>query len=191
MAATDVLQIFNLLKPTVGPIVLDASINEAHAVDVEWTDNPIEEGGIVSDHAIVQPRTLVIEGVVSRFPDSVLPPLKFTRHLLIWRRLRDMAIRRELVDIVTSLEIYPRMALLSVRTPRSNEWTHSLKITIVARKMEFSVLDATQVVADAATDIAQGKAELGAQASLIAHSVEIAAMTASLARLRAHEKGVG
>jgi hypothetical protein len=189
MAASDVLQLFNLLKPTVGPIVLDASINESHAVDVEWTENPIEEGGIVSDHAIVAPRVVVIEGIVTRFPDSLLPPLKFTRHLLIWRRLRDMAIRRELYDIVTSLEIYPRMGILSVRTPRSNEWTHASKITIVARKMEFSVLDAAQVVSDAATDIAQGKAELGAQAALIARSTEIAAMTASLARLRLHEKG--
>lgn len=173
MAIQDAIALFSATKPSVGPIMLDGSLSEDHAVEVDVTEEPIEEGGLVADHQIVRPRVVVIEGLVSAFPDSFLPPQTFTRHLSIWRRFRDIAIRGDLLDVVTTLEVYPGMKLTSVRTRRDVDHTNALVILLTLRKFEFARVDVAQAVADAAQDLALGQAELGAQGTLAKMSTDL------------------
>lgn len=173
----DVIRLFSFANPRIGPIVLDASLSESHSVDVRITDNPVELGGDVSDHAQVQPRRVQIDGVVVSFPNSLLPvaPFGFTRHIKAWRMLRDMGLRHEVVDVVTTLEIYPRMMIESLRTQRTPE--RALRVTIVMRQLEVAFVDVAQQLADAMQDMGLGQAELGAQGTQAALSAELQALT--------------
>lgn len=52
------------LRTRIGDIMLDAEIAEGHASDMRITDNPVESGAEVSDHAVLVPKTVTIEGVI-------------------------------------------------------------------------------------------------------------------------------
>lgn len=49
---------------------LDATINEQFTKEVEPTNNPVEEGVDITDHAIIKPEKLTIEGTISATPLS-------------------------------------------------------------------------------------------------------------------------
>lgn len=180
MPASDFIQLFNSVRPQVGPIVLDATLAEDHSVEAEQTENPIEEGGMVSDHRVVKPRGIVLTGLVVAFPASTLPPLSFTRHTTIWRRFRDMVIRGDVVDVVTTLEILPGMTLLRVGTVKTagGGSANGLEFQLTLRKLEFARIDVGQAIADAAQDLALGQAELGAQGAIAKASADLAALGA-------------
>ena len=56
--------IITLKSRSIGEIKLDATTSEAHTSEMTITDNPIESGALVSDHAIRQPAQVTITGVV-------------------------------------------------------------------------------------------------------------------------------
>ena len=49
---------------TIGEIRLDAVTTEDHSSELNITENPIESGGVVADHAVVRPKSVVISGVM-------------------------------------------------------------------------------------------------------------------------------
>lgn len=58
------------IRTRVGDIVLDAEVSEAHTSDLRITDNPVESGAAVSDHAVLEPKTVRIEGVIVDYEPS-------------------------------------------------------------------------------------------------------------------------
>jgi hypothetical protein len=183
MAFETIAQVLRRSTPTVfgvTSIEFDCSISEDHGLDVQLTEKPIEgvpgQTSIISDHAIVLPRQVTLVVIASNTPDRLLP-FQITRHLRIWRQLRDMAARVEVVDIVTTLEVYTNMVLLRVGAPRNRETTNALEFTIVARKAEFSlVTGVTQELADAVSEIAAAEADLGAQGTQAQQIADLATM---------------
>lgn len=178
MPIQDLIQLFNSARPQVGPIVLDATLQEDHSIEAEQTEDPIEEGGLVSDHRIVQPRPLRIVGVVVAAPASFLAPGGFTRPQKVWRRFRDMLNRGDVVDVITTLELYPSMSLMRVATTKSagGGSANGLEIELVLRRVEFARIDVAQNIADVAQDLALGQAELGAQGAVAQAASELAAL---------------
>ena len=58
-----------IVQPGYGCVLqFDACINEQHGREAQVTTNPIEDGGVISDHIIVQPLGLSLTGVVSDTP---------------------------------------------------------------------------------------------------------------------------
>jgi len=53
-------------------IPLDASLSESHTRDSQVTRNPIEDGSTVSDHVMLNPIKLTIEGLISDSPVSII-----------------------------------------------------------------------------------------------------------------------
>lgn len=183
MAFEGLTQILRRTSPTLvgasSSIEFDCSIQEDHGVQVALTERPIEavpgQPSILSDHAVVQPRSLTMVVRVSNIPDKVIP-FQFTRHLRIWRQLRDIAKRVELVDIVTTLEVYLNMVLLSVSTPRRKDTTNCLEITVTAREAQFTAVDVSSEMADAVSEVASGAADLGAQGTQAQAVADLATM---------------
>lgn len=170
------VDIFRSRKPRIGPLTLDCSLSEEHASESELTDRPIETGGIVTDHVVQVPRALLLTVGISSLPDELLSVPEPTRHLRVWRELRDMQQRFELLDVVTTLEIYPLMMITSLRTVRTRESTGALQIAVRLRQVEFAAVDSAHAIADAAQDIALGEADIGAQAAEAAAAAELVAL---------------
>lgn len=52
------------IRTSIGDVVLDAELVEAHTSDLRITENPVESGAAVADHAVLQPKEVTIEGLI-------------------------------------------------------------------------------------------------------------------------------
>ena len=175
--ADTVVDILPTRKPMIGTLRFDASLSEEHGTEVELTDTPIEAGSTITDHALVLPKAITMVVGITSTPDELLSvPFDPTRHLRMWRQIDALIESRALVDVVTSLRIYPSMMLTSIRTTRTRDTSNSLQIAIRARRLEFALVGGAQQIADRAQDLALGAVDLGAQQALVAAAAEIAAL---------------
>jgi len=167
-----IAQILQQRRPWIGPLEFDCSITEDHAAELVLTDNPIEAlpgfPGLVTDHAVLLPRVLRMVVLVSTTPDRLLAVSGFltpTRHIRQWRKLRDLWARRELLTVVTTLELYTSMMLVRVGTPRRSQTTNALEIDCTLRQVLFAAVPGVQDLAEAAADLALAEQDVGAQAT--------------------------
>lgn len=186
MAGSAVTQLAKLLqqrRPWVGPLEFDCSIAEDHALELDLTDNPIEAlpglPGQVTDHAILRPRVLQLTVIASNSPDRLLSVsglLQPTRHIRLWRKLRELAQRMELVTVVTTLELYAGYMIVRVGTPRRRETTGALEIAVTLRQVLFATVPGAQELADAAAELALAEQDVGAQATQARAVAEVATL---------------
>jgi|GEM_PF-446600 len=59
---------------SIGEIVLDVTVEEGHESNLRITENPIESGAAIADHAVVLPKTVTIRGVVVDHDQAALLP---------------------------------------------------------------------------------------------------------------------
>lgn len=133
--------IFERNKPGIGPIVFDASFRESHSVQNQVTDEPIEDGAEVAVFIKTMPRSVVMTVAQSSTPDQLVPTLNRTRHVDAWIALRDMALRHDVVDVVTTLENYSRMVVLRCGTVRTKERTNALDFEVELKQISLSRVD--------------------------------------------------
>ncbi|MCK3654217.1 hypothetical protein A4G19_15895 [Pasteurellaceae bacterium Macca] len=53
-----------LSNRTIGTIILDATTSEDHTSELAISENPIESGAMIADHAVLKPKSITISGVV-------------------------------------------------------------------------------------------------------------------------------
>ena len=185
------VDVFPTRKPSIGPLRFDASLSEVHGTDVELTDAPIEGGSVVTDHAITMPKAITLVVASSSRPDELLSVPEPSRHLRQWRKLEALAESHEIVDVVTTLRVYTSMMITNIGTVRTKESTHALQISVRLRKVEFSSLDPSQAIADAAHDVALAATDIGAQQAALAAAAELAAFTALVTASRVSQSVPG
>ena len=91
--------------------IADGFISEEHAVRISKTSYPVETGGSLVDHAVVQPRTLKLVGWVS---DLLAPEGRQgnpARGSDAWLQLNRLVESREPFRVVTMLGVYPSMLI--------------------------------------------------------------------------------
>lgn len=80
------------------PLPLDVRISERHEVEVGITENPLENGAVVNDHAFIKPKKLKIEFA------SGMPAAS-------WQQLVRQTLSRQPFTIVTGLDVYQNVIL--------------------------------------------------------------------------------
>lgn len=65
-----------LVKPkrAIGPFTAHVTLREVHTDEIEVTDQPVEQGALISDHAFRRPSEIVIECMWSNSPQESPPP---------------------------------------------------------------------------------------------------------------------
>lgn len=58
-------------RPSIGSLTLNCSITEVHGETWDITDNPVEDGRVLTDHIQKAPTTVIIEGCISQYPDNI------------------------------------------------------------------------------------------------------------------------
>jgi len=112
----------------VGSVELDVTLREDHKYSSRVTTYPIEEGSSLSDHIINEPTIVVLEGIVTDTPLSILSA--FNRSVDSFNRLIEIHNRREIVQVVTGLKVYNNMAITVLDVPREVTTGQSLRFTI-------------------------------------------------------------
>jgi len=148
--------IFQVTPAQVGSITLDASVRENHSATAKVTRHPIqaEEGSqsTVTDHVIVDPLTITIDGVVSGHPAETAAylqnlfsgggrdPVREAHQTML-----DDLLTGRLVTVITNLLEYPNMVLESVNVVREAKTGNSLHFTATATQVTLVRLETIDV----------------------------------------------
>jgi len=132
-------------KAVLGTFRLDVSLQETHSMDAEVTDNPVEDGTLVSDHIILKPQALNIEGLVTETPIRFLSGIRdalsdsgVPRVQTADQKMQELYKTREPFDVMTGLREYKNMVLTSYVVNRAPARGMSLRFTATMREIKFA-----------------------------------------------------
>ena len=150
---------------SVGEISLDLVLTETHSLNAVVTQHPVEDGSTISDHITILPRSGTMRVLVSNFSlstakgdaradwDEIYDQGEAAQKSLpnraeeAWKKLKDLVKKRELVKVVTSLEVYEDVALTRVETTRDGDTGDALEIDIDYEQVTKVKLKETKVTA--------------------------------------------
>ena len=150
---------------SVGEISLDLILTETHSLNAVVTQHPVQDGSTISDHITILPRSGTIRVLVSNFSlstakgddradwDEIYDQGEAAQKSLpnraeeAWKKLKDLVKKRELVKVVTSLEVYEDVALTRVETTRDGDTGDALEIDIDYEQVTKVKLKETKVTA--------------------------------------------
>ena len=124
--------------------IADGFISEEHAVRISKTSYPVETGGSLVDHAVVQPRTLKLVGWVS---DLLAPEGRRgspSRGSDAWLQLNRLVESREPFLAVTLLGVYPSMLITSLKAPVDRTTGRALRFEMELEEVQFRALERGQ-----------------------------------------------
>ena len=124
--------------------IADGFISEEHAVRISKTSYPVETGGSLVDHAVVQPRTLKLVGWVS---DLLAPEGRRgnpSRGSDAWLQLTRLVESREPFLVVTMLGAYPSMLITSLKAPVDRTTGRALRFEMELEEVQFRALERGQ-----------------------------------------------
>ena len=132
---------------SMGGLVFDAVFEETHEADLEVTDNPVETGVVVSDHAFMKPLRVKISAGVSDTPLAAVSDDPFAsdagRSRRAFELLSELQKRAEPFDLQTGLKLYENMVCTSIRTSQDKDSSGALLFTAELREV---IIVYTQVV---------------------------------------------
>lgn len=132
---------------SMGGLVFDAVFEETHEADLEVTDNPVETGVVVSDHAFMKPLRVKISAGVSDTPLAAVTDDPFAsdagRSRRAFELLTELQKRAEPFDLQTGLKLYENMVCTSIRSSQDKDSSGALLFTAELREV---IIVYTQVV---------------------------------------------
>jgi len=146
----------------------DLTIEEMHERSADVTESPVEGGGVVSDHIVLNPERLRLEGFVT---DATPAPLTFDRGKTqaAFDRIDEAFSSGEPMTVVTGRKVYENMVLVRADLPRekpsSMEFTlEFVRVVVVAAEMgELAAADIdADVVDQVAPEVDAGRQPTGA-----------------------------
>lgn len=132
---------------SMGGLVFDAVFEETHEAELEVTDNPVETGVVVSDHAFMKPLKVTLSAGVTDTPLMVGTDDPFAsdagRSRRAYELLTELQKKAEPFDLQTGLKLYENMVCTSVRTSQDKDSSGALLFTAELREV---IVVYTQVV---------------------------------------------
>lgn len=102
---------------SIGPVGIDCRISEAHTSEIEITENPIETGAKVHDHAYIKPKRVVLEVAEGDAAAAYAALVAFQATRIPFY-------------LVTGLAVYSNMLVKAVRATRDKTNAHILRATV-------------------------------------------------------------
>ena len=148
---------------SVGEISLDLILTETHSLNAVVTQHPVQDGSTISDHITILPRSGTMRVLVSNFSlstakgdaradwDEIYDQGEAAQKSLpnraeeAWKKLKDLVKKRELVKVVTSLEVYEDVVITRVETTRDGDTGDALEIDIDYEQVTKVKLKETKV----------------------------------------------
>lgn len=131
--------IFKAASPDIIGIGVDLRLSEIHKAESTVTDQPIEDGSIVSDHIILQPETVEILAEMSNFDGNDSQSVG-ERASTAWQDFKTQLKSRQLFDLVTYHELYEDMALVSLSGEHVSPYTGRMQLTLSFKKVDSTQL---------------------------------------------------
>lgn len=180
-------QLFVRTQKSIGGIQLDAVLSETHNNTVRLTKNPVELGADITDHAIVEPKKIVIVAEVSDTPLGLAAlgqivdlitglfgtstTQNITRSNAAFNAMILLQEQREPLEIQTKLRLYQDMIITSLVTTQDKDSSRIALMTIILEEVlitESQVVQLTpeQLQAGTTTEQASSAEKKGRQESV-------------------------
>ena len=131
-----------------GPVELSGSVDgflsETHELRVSKTTYPVESGQSLIDHAVMEPRTLELEGWVS---DLLVPESRpfgqprYGSSAEAWEEISELVRTRKPVSVITMLGLYENMLITSVKAPVDRTTGRALRFDMELEEVLFRDLE--------------------------------------------------
>lgn len=139
----------------IGPLTIefDATTRETHTSATSPTEHPVEDGSVVSDHAIDQPDELELEGMITNTPvlalasqrsRSVLGGPASARANDANAELDRLMKTKTLVEAETVLRTYTSMLIVSKSVTRDKNTGQILAVVVRLRQFRTATVEATE-----------------------------------------------
>lgn len=119
-------------------LTFDAVFEEAHESNLQVTDNPVESGVVISDHAFMLPLSLTIQAGVTDSPmvERIGDPFSSgARSVRAFELLSALQKSAEPFDVQTGLKLYKHMVCVSLKTMQDKETANALVFTADLREV--------------------------------------------------------
>lgn len=174
----------------IGPVTIefDATTRETHTGATTPTDHPVEDGAVVSDHAIDQPDELELIGMVTNTPilalasqraRSVLGGPASARAQDAYDEIRRLRKTKTIVEAETTLRLYQSMLIVGDSVTRDKDTGNILAITVRLREFRTATVEASEAP-QPASSVDAPEPDLGRQQTAPA-SPEVADKSSTLA----------
>ena len=148
-------------KTNIGGYFFDGFLNVTHSSNLEITENQIETGASVVDHAYMKPVTLSMTVLVSDVHQSIVPGQfseGWRRHTSAWQLLKRLQADRTPLSVFTKLALYDNMLIKSVSAVDTDQTLHSLSADVVLQEVPVATLKTVKISAADQTTL---NAEIG------------------------------
>ena len=119
----------------IGHVVVDAVLSENHRFESNITENPVEDGTIYSDNAVLLPVVVELECRISD-ATATLARLNYPgRSTEAYKELVSLQKKRQKITVVTGLNVYQNMMIEALGIPRSGRDGNSIRFALVAKEI--------------------------------------------------------
>lgn len=163
---------------TIGTLTLDVLISESHSRSATITENPVEDGTVISDHIILEPQRVSINGFVSNAHPTIFSFLNILRNedkvKAAFELLEQIYNLKDLFTVVTNLKVYENMFMESLTIDKDQDTGEVLNFQMdlkEIRKVEnVTVAIANQRLGSRKKAQAQGRKKLGRKAPVTSNT---------------------
>lgn len=141
---------------TIGDVDVSASLSEVHSLESDITDHPVE-GNDVTDHIVMRPREIQIEGIVSDVKLSTDSPTELLTDYQVsaedgpameaWQTVEKYFVNHWVGEIRTGIRVYPNMGLKRFDVTRQKgDGTWTLRFSLQAKELRFTSTETVEAV---------------------------------------------
>lgn len=135
-------------KTNIGGYFFDGVLNVSHSSRLTITQNPVETGASVVDHAYLNPAEITMKIVVSDVHQSIVPGQfgeGWRRHTSAWKILKKLQSDRIPVSVFTKLGLYDNMLIESLSSDDNYETIDSLIAIVSLREIPVATLKTVKI----------------------------------------------
>ncbi len=133
--ALSILGFPTIVRARIGGIEIDASVSEDHTYFADTTDNPVEDGTVFTDHVVLQPVVLEMEGRISDATQSLLEFRGSGRSLEAFKSLVILQRTKQPFTVTTGINVYQNMIFQELRIIRQALDGRSIRFNATLREL--------------------------------------------------------
>lgn len=145
-------------RTTIGVLELDALLTENTSLRSQITEYPVEDGSVISDHITQEAETLSIEGVITGAGTLFNFAAGKAKLISAKESLRQLHQARELLTVVTGVDIYTDFAIESCEISRTAEGGEQFDVSLTLKKIKKVSLKTADIPPEKTSGKTAGKA---------------------------------
>ncbi|CAR54936.1 phage baseplate protein [Burkholderia cenocepacia] len=156
---SDILDVTLVGSKKIGSITISAIVEEVYSDNLMITEQPVEDGAPINDHAYMRPRELIIKcgwsnadysallgaAVVSFDPAGANTMATGTYVDAIYSQLLKLQASRERFDVVTTRRKYSNMLIQGLSTVTDRKSSAALMVTATLKQVTIVSTQATKL----------------------------------------------